>query len=132
MDQSNRMRDRKLQGFSPRVLHMLMNYHWPGNVRELENLVDRVVVLKSQGIVEPEDLPDKRRTIWTPPPPAATVDIPNEGFCLDIAVREFERELISQALQKADGVKNQAAQLLGIKRPTLIEKLKRHSLPSPR
>jgi sigma-54 dependent transcriptional regulator, flagellar regulatory protein len=48
-----------------------------------------------------------------------------------IAVREFERELISQALQKADGVKNRAAQLLGIKRTTLIEKLKRHSLLTP-
>jgi DNA-binding NtrC family response regulator len=131
MDQFNRMRDRKLQGFSPGVLHMLMNYHWPGNVRELENLVDRVVVLKGQGIVEPEDLSDKMRTIWTPLPPAATVEIPDEGFCLDNAVREFERELISQALQKADGVKNKTAQFLGIKRTTLIEKLKRHSLPSP-
>jgi DNA-binding NtrC family response regulator len=131
MDQFNRMRDRKLQGFSPGALHMLMNYHWPGNVRELENLVDRVVVLKGQGIVEPEDLPDKMRTIWTPSPSAAMVGIPDEGFCLAIAVREFERELISRALQKADGVKNRAAQLLGIKRTTLIEKLKRHSLLTP-
>jgi DNA-binding NtrC family response regulator len=131
MDQFNRMRDRKLQGFSPGALHALMNYHWPGNIRELENLVDRVVVLKGQGIVEPEDLPDKMCTIWTPSPSAAMVEIPDEGFCLAIAVREFERELISRALQKADGVKNRAAQLLGIKRTTLIEKLKRHSLLTP-
>jgi DNA-binding NtrC family response regulator len=55
------------------------------------------------------------------------MDLPGEGFCLDVAVREFERELIARALQKADGVKNKAAQLLGIKRTTLIEKLKRHS-----
>jgi sigma-54 dependent transcriptional regulator, flagellar regulatory protein len=106
---------------------MLMNYQWPGNVRELENLVDRVVVLKGQGIVEPEDLPDKMRAAWTPTPTVTTLDLLNEGFCLDIAVREFERELIARALQKADGVKNKAAQLLGIKRTTLIEKLKRHS-----
>jgi DNA-binding NtrC family response regulator len=131
LDQFNRMRDRKLQGFSPPALHMLVNYQWPGNVRELENLVDRVVVLKGQGIIEPEDLPEKMRTAWTPTPSAATVEIFNEGFCLDIAVREFERELISRALQKADGVKNRAAQLLGIKRTTLIEKLKRHSLLPP-
>ena len=132
MDQFNRMRDRKLQGFSPSVLYMLMNYHWPGNVRELENLVDRVVVLRGQGIVEPEDLPEKMRTMWTPSQPGATVEIPDEGFCLDMAVREFERELISRALKKAEGVKNKAAQLLGIKRTTLIEKLKRHSLLFPR
>ena len=131
MEQFNRLRDRKLRGFSPRVLHMLTNYHWSGNVRELENLVDRMVVLKGQGLVEPEDLPEKMRTAWTPTPPAMTGEIPDEGFCLDIAVREFERELISRALQKAEGVKNKAAQLLGIKRTTLIEKLKRHSLLHP-
>jgi DNA-binding NtrC family response regulator len=131
VDQFNRLRDRKLQGFSPPVLRMLMNYHWPGNVRELENLVDRVVVLKGQGIVEPEDLPDKMRTAWTPTPAITAMDLPGDGFCLDIAVRDFERELIARALQKADGVKNKAAQLLGIKRTTLIEKLKRYSPPHP-
>jgi DNA-binding NtrC family response regulator len=127
VDQFNRLRDRKLQGVSPHALHMLMNYHWPGNVRELENLVDRVVVLKGHGLVEPEDLPEKMRAAWTPTPAVTAMDLPDEGFCLDIAVKEFERELIARALQKADGVKNKAAQLLGIKRTTLIEKLKRHS-----
>jgi DNA-binding NtrC family response regulator len=131
LDQFNRLRDRKLQGFSARTLHMLMNYQWPGNVRELENLVDRLVVLKGQGIIAPEDLPEKMRTVFTPAQPETTVEIPDEGFCLDIATREFERELISKALQKAHGVKNKAAQLLGIKRTTLIEKLKRHSLLPP-
>jgi sigma-54 dependent transcriptional regulator, flagellar regulatory protein len=95
-------------------------------------LVDRVVVLRGQGIVESEDLPEKMRTMWTPSQPAATVEMPDEGFCLDMAVREFERELISRALKKAEGVKNKAAQLLGIKRTTLIEKLKRYSLLFPR
>jgi DNA-binding NtrC family response regulator len=127
MEQFNRIRDRKLQGISPQALHILVDYQWPGNVRELENLVDRVVVLKGQGIIEPEDLPEKMRTACPRSSPATTTDIPDEGFCLDVAVREFERELISRALLKANGVKNRAAQLLGIKRTTLIEKLKRHS-----
>ena len=100
-------------------------------------------VLKGQGIIEPEDLPEKMRTAWTPPPaalgvetlptpPVRTVEIHEKGFSLDIAVREFERELIPQALQQADGVKNKAALLLGIKRTTLIEKLKRHCAASSR
>jgi Nif-specific regulatory protein len=141
MDQFNRLRDRKLQGFAPNTLHTLVNYHWPGNVRELENLVDRLVVLKGQGIIGPEDLPEKIRATWTPPPvpgvevpsplAASAAEIREEGFNLDMAVREFERELILKALQKADGVKNKAAQLLGIKRTTLIEKLKRYSMLSP-
>jgi DNA-binding NtrC family response regulator len=99
-------------------------------VRELENLVDRLVVLKGQGVIEPEDLPEKMRAALPVSAVAstATMEIPEEGFCLDVAVREFERELITKALQKADGVKNRAAQILGIKRTTLIEKLKRHAL----
>jgi Nif-specific regulatory protein len=130
LEQFNRLRHRKLQGFAPRALQMLANYHWPGNVRELENLVDRLVVLKGQGVIEPEDLPEKMRAALPVPAVAstATMEIPEEGFCLDVAVREFERELITKALQKADGVKNRAAQILGIKRTTLIEKLKRHAL----
>jgi sigma-54 specific flagellar transcriptional regulator A len=72
------------------------------------------------------------RAAWTPAPIVTATDLPGEGFCLDIAVREFERELIARALQKADGVKNKAAQLLGIKRTTLIEKLKRYSPLPPR
>ena len=142
MDQFNRMRDRKLQGFSPGALRILVNYHWPGNVRELENLVDRLVVLKGHGIIGPEDLPEKIRAAWTSSPlapgmavppslAASAVEIREEGFSLDSAVREFECELILKALQKADGVKNKAAQLLGIKRTTMIEKLKRHSVLPP-
>jgi Nif-specific regulatory protein len=142
MEQYNRLRDRKLQGLSPGALRMLVNYHWPGNVRELENLVDRLVVLKGQGVIEPEDLPEKIRAACTPPPPAPGVEAPpplsasavelrGEGFSLDSAVRAFERELILKALQKAQGVKNKAAQLLGIKRTTLIEKLKRHAMFPP-
>jgi DNA-binding NtrC family response regulator len=114
IDQFNRLRDGKLQGFSPRSLRMLMNYQWPGNVRELENLVDRLVVLKAQGIIDPEDLPEKMQIVWTPAQPAVAMEIPDEGFCLNTAIRELECELIARALQKPDGVKNKAAQLLGI------------------
>jgi len=129
LDQFNRIRQRHLQGASPSALEILLNYPWPGNVRELENLVDRLVVLKGQGIIEPEDLPEKMRGTWTASPIPAISGIPPAGFCLDDAVREYERTLISTALQKAEGVKNKAAQLLGIKRTTLIEKLKRYTLP---
>jgi DNA-binding NtrC family response regulator len=130
MDQFNRLRNRKLRGFAPPALHMLVNYHWPGNVRELENLVDRLVVLKGQDVVAPEDLPEKMRAALPSIASVAAMDLPEQGFCLDVAVREFERDLLTRALQKASGVKNRAAQILGIKRTTLIEKLKRHALLS--
>ncbi len=127
LDQFNRMRHRQVHGVSPHALDVLLNYPWPGNVRELENLVDRLVVLKGQGVIQPEDLPEKMQGPWTTAPAVPMMDIPEEGFRLHKAVTEFEQALISTALQKADGVKHRAAQLLGMKRTTLIEKLKRYA-----
>jgi sigma-54 dependent transcriptional regulator, flagellar regulatory protein len=60
--------------------------------------------------------------VWVPAQPAAAREIPDEGFCLDAAIGEFERALIARALRQADGVKNKAVQLLEMKRTTLIEK----------
>jgi DNA-binding NtrC family response regulator len=127
LNQFNHMRQRNLQGPTPRALEYLLNHPWPGNVRELENLVDRLVVLKGHGVIEPEDLPEKIRGPLATSPQLPGAEIPSEGFCLDKAVRDFERTLIATALEKANGVKHKAAQLLGIKRTTLIEKLKRYS-----
>jgi len=129
VDHFNQMRHRQLQGLSPLALEVLLQYGWPGNVRELENLADRLVVLKGQGVIEPEDLPEKMRVSWRPSSPLPTVDLFQAGFCLDDAMRAYERVLLTTALQRTDGIKSKAAQLLGIKRTTLIEKLKRYSLP---
>ena len=128
LERFNRLHRLHVEGFPPRALDILLNHPWPGNVRELENLVDRLVVFKGQGLIHPQDLPEKMRGAGMTGPAVPMMEIPEEGFCLDKAVTEFEQALISTALQQADGVKHKAAQLLGVKRTTLIEKLKRHSL----
>jgi DNA-binding NtrC family response regulator len=79
-------------------------YQWPVNVRELENLVDRLVVLKGQGMIEPEDFPEKMCMVWTPGSLTPPIQISDEGFYLDTAMGEFERDLILKALEKADGI----------------------------
>ena len=121
----NQKRGGRLEGFSPEAMELLMAYPWPGNVRELENLVERLVVLKGEGIVTPQDLPEKIRGERTS---RTSFSLPEEGMDLSSAVNNLERQLILEALKKSGGVKSKAAKMLGIKRTTLIEKIKRNGL----
>jgi len=119
---------RDVDGISPEVIQILMEYPWPGNVRELENLIERLVILKGKGTIVPEDLPEKYLTRPRRMGSAPEIQIPDEGIDFDAAVEAFENALIIQALQKAGGVKNKAAQYLRLNRTTLVEKIKRKNL----
>ena len=127
----NRIKGKHLQGFSPEAMRYLLDYSWPGNIRELENLVERLVILKGEGIVEVEDLPEKIVGRVVDPRNLEVPTIPDSGIDLRALVEEFENRLILQALKKAGGVKNRAARLLSLNRTTLVEKLKKKKLPLP-
>jgi DNA-binding NtrC family response regulator len=102
----------------------LWEYDWPGNVRELENLVERLVVLNEDGYVEVDHLPPNIRSFISEkkiPRPSLT----EEGIDLNKAVEEFEYRLIDEALRRTKGNKQAAARLLGLKRTTLVAKLRR-------
>ncbi|MBL0716191.1 MAG: sigma-54-dependent Fis family transcriptional regulator, partial [Desulfosarcina sp.] len=92
------------------------------------NLMERLVVLKEDGIIEKNDLPMKIRN--TQPQGASRPDfrLSDEGICLNSAVTEFEKALILQSLEKTRWVKKKAAQLLHLNRTTLVEKIKRHQI----
>jgi DNA-binding NtrC family response regulator len=116
---------------APEALQMMVNHPWRGNVRELRNLVERIVVLKDGQTLVPEDLPLKMRIVEGEDghrPEAAPAD---EGISFQTAVSEFEKNLILNALEKTSWVKNRTADLLKIKRTTLVEKIKRYSLEKP-
>jgi transcriptional regulator with GAF, ATPase, and Fis domain len=130
IDQFNRSKKREIQGIDAEALKRLMQYHWPGNVRELENVIERVVILSSKGILAVDDLPEKFQSLEETGHVIST-GIPEEGISLDSAVSEFEKTLILQALNKTGWVKNKAAQLLNLNRTTLIEKIKRQNLRRP-
>jgi len=124
-------------GISRETLDILCDYNWPGNVRELENLVERLVILKDDGLIVPADLPEKYmvRKAQVQVQTALVAnrdDLPETGFCLNSAVEEFENRLILQALERTGGNKKEAALLLNLKRTTLIEKLKKKNLASGR
>jgi DNA-binding NtrC family response regulator len=104
-----------------------MGYPWPGNVRELKNMVERMVVLKGAGKLTVADLPVELKKIHRYEP-TSTIEISDEGICLNSAVTEFEKALILQSLEKTKWVKNKAAKLLHLNRTTLVEKIKRHQL----
>jgi DNA-binding NtrC family response regulator len=107
----------------------LMAFTWPGNVRQLENVMERAFALspgRSQLMVS--DLPDDVRE-YRQPTPTAEMVIPEEGVEMERLVADFEHNLIQRALERSGGNKRQAADLLHVKRTTLIEKLKRLERP---
>jgi len=96
---------------SPEALACLEAYAWPGNIRELENVIERAVTLEPGPIIRPESLPDALRQ--PPRREAFRVALPPEGLDLDGLMADIERDLLRQALVRADGVQTRAAQLLG-------------------
>ena len=107
------------------AMRSMMAYQWPGNVRQLENAIERAVALSAgRREVDVIDLPVEVQA--TPQDAAAPfVDFPDSGLDLPAYLATIERELIQRSLERTGGNRNKAAELLRIKRTTLVEKLKR-------
>jgi len=107
------------------AMRALMAYYWPGNVRQLENTVERAVALSAgRKELDVADLPpEMQATPQQLAPPM--VDFPDDGLDLPAYLFSIERDLIQRSLQRTGGNRNKAAELLRIKRTTLVEKLKR-------
>jgi len=102
----------------------MWEYDWPGNIRELENVIEQLVVLADGDVIDAEDLPASIRRFVSGkrnPTPMLT----DETFDFNRAVEAFENQLIHEALQKSGGNKQAAARMLGLKRTTLVAKLRR-------
>ena len=122
LEQSNRLNDAAVEGFSEEAMDILISYEYPGNVRELQNIVERNVVLKKKGCIVVEDLPEK---LWNIKDKEQQLDI-QKGY--ETLVTEFEKSVITKALQETKGVKSKAANILNLNRTTLIEKMKRFGM----
>jgi two-component system response regulator AtoC len=109
---------------SPDAFQKLLDYSWPGNVRELQNAIEYAVVLARQAAIGVKELPTE---IQLPPAlqQAERCGLPRKGVqTLD----DVERTAILQALTECRGNKKKAAELLGIQRPTLYNKMKRYGI----
>lgn len=124
VEKCNREKSRSIEGIRPEALAVLQRYPWPGNIRELENLIERIAVLKGTGWIDVQDIPEKMRQSETLPSSAVPV-LGDAGLDIRTATEEFENSLIRQALRISGGNKNRAATLLGLKRTTFVEMLKR-------
>lgn len=118
----------RLEGISHDALELLCDYAWPGNVRELENLVERLVVVRNTGLIRSEDLPAPIGANASPGISAPRVSL--KGLSFSEEVNRFESNLILQALEHTRWNKQRAAQLLGMNRTTLMDKIKRKGLVS--
>jgi transcriptional regulator with GAF, ATPase, and Fis domain len=102
----------------------LWEYDWPGNIRELENLIERLVLLSDNGVTDLKDLPSNIRSyVSVKKCPQATLG--SGQIDLRDATEQLQYRLMEEALRLTNGNKSAAARMLGLKRTTLVAKLRR-------
>jgi DNA-binding NtrC family response regulator len=109
---------------SPDAFQKLLDYSWPGNIRELQNAIEYAVVLARQGLIDVKELPTEIQ-LPTALQQAELGALPRSGVQ---SLDDVERNAILQALAECRGNKKKAAELLGIQRPTLYNKMKRYAI----
>ncbi|NDY97134.1 sigma 54-interacting transcriptional regulator [Wenzhouxiangella limi] len=134
--------------FSAGALAALAGYPWPGNVRELANLVERMTIVSNGREVKVDDLPGRyrpdRERIPEPEEDLAELTgreapvipfeerslpgLPAEGVDLKAYLANIESSLIRQALERTDHTVAHAAEMLGLRRTTLVEKIRKYGL----
>src|SRR6187397_2146091 len=120
----NQRYQKSVRSISPAAYHLLIRNRWPGNVRELENAIERAVLVSKTGEILPNDLPEPIREEGAP---AQEFTIPPHR-----SLAEIEKMAIVQTLQRTNWNKQEAAQILGLYRPTLYSKMKKHEIKDQR
>jgi DNA-binding NtrC family response regulator len=108
---------------APEAFQKLLDYSWPGNVRELQNAIEYAVVLARNDMIGIKELPAEIQL----PPALQSSSAPTRRSGV-ASLNDIERETILQALAQTHGNKKKAAELLGIQRPTLYNKMKRYAI----
>jgi DNA-binding NtrC family response regulator len=121
----NTKRGKSIIAISVQAMKALTEYDWPGNVRELENAIERAVVLKSSGVIEPTDLWYYERGVSGERAPGSDADEVK-------SLADAEREHIIRALRLFDGNIGKTSDALGIDRKTLRSKLKKYEPGFPK
>ena len=110
---------------SPEAFQKLLDYGWPGNVRELQNAIEYAVVLARQNQITVKELPAEVRL---PVALQKTERAAQQTQSSARSLHDMERNAILDALAQCHGNKKKAAELLGIQRPTLYNKMKRYAI----
>ncbi len=116
---------KNVKSISKEAENLLLNYPWNGNARELRNVVERICILENTDVIYPEHLPSEIiEHIDEQFNDSSSIDLPSEGLSL----KNVEKDLIAQALKKADGNQTKASKLLGISRDALRYKMQKFGL----
>lgn len=115
LDQANRELDKQLIGFDDAASKALLEYHWPGNLRQMKNIVRRATLLAQDKFITLNELNELHETVHI-------------HIGLPLRNEETEKQQIIEALRQTGNNKSRAAQLLGVDRKTLYNKLKLYDI----
>ena len=135
---------RDISDIADETLERLSAYDWPGNVRELENVIARAVIISQAPVLLPDSIDlasqpvfhsrdevaagDNCRIVQTAPQTAQATPSGNGGLRLSDAIQQVEIDMIRKALRESGGNKTRAAQILGISRKSLFNKIRDYKL----
>jgi len=132
LDKYNKALDRKIRKITNEAMECLLCYHYPGNVRELENVIERCVALEPSDVILLDTLPDEVRKSRAAPNEVLgnfpSINIPEEGLNLEDVVEDFEKRLLLQAMERTNGIKKRAAELLNVSFRSFRYRLEKYGL----
>ncbi len=114
---------KELRDLSGKALDLLTRYDWPGNIRELENCIERAVIMARGEVIAPADLPPGIQALSSAEKELAGLALPS-----GVSLQEVEKTLILKTLEDTGGNRTRAAEILGINRRTLQNKLKDYGI----
>ncbi|MBI4709698.1 MAG: sigma-54-dependent Fis family transcriptional regulator [Nitrospirae bacterium] len=107
------------------AIEVLMHYMWKGNVRELENIIERALLLHDSEVIDSQHLPEEIRTAS---PAGEHVAIPSGGINFEGIIEDMEKAYLKEALEKAHGIKTDAAKLLSLSFHSFRHRLKKYGI----
>lgn len=119
----NRSYQKNITVISPECIQAFQQYDWPGNARELKNVIQRAAIVCESDEIKLEHLPPRFRALKSSMPVNPTVT-----FEIGTSLEQVEKEMILQALSAANNNRTQAAELLGISRRAIYNKLRKHNI----
>lgn len=121
---------KEMLDFSLDAVDLLNQYYWPGNIRELSNAIERAVIMSSGVLIYAEDLPEHITQGKSDHIPHSTdqANILSGNLTLKEQMKNYERELILNALKQNNGHREQTAKTLGVSKRTLLYKLQEYQI----
>ena len=125
LERHSRAKENRFTQISPEALQLFTDYAWPGNVRELENAIERAIAIGEGDRLLPQHLPKEiqQKSSVAKSLVSGAAELPQVGATL----KEMEKHLILETLEQTGGNQTKAAQILGITRQTLNNKLKEYA-----